>query len=550
VGNAGLKHALAQLRSAVRNPDGGGLTDGQLLARFVADRDEAAFAALVRRHGPMVLRVCSRILGNADDAEDAFQATFLVLVRKAASVVKRDAVAGFLYGVAYRTAVRLKGRLAKRRALEWQVDQMPHPLVPPAEAPDWRPLLDRELSRLSETYRAPVILCDLEGKTRREAARRLGLAEGTLSSRLARARRLLARRLTKYGLAISGGALAVSLSEGAASAAVPPTLAAATVQGAMLIANFHAIAPTTSVAALVTEVLKDMALAKLKWITVLAMIGTLLAGSGLVYRVATHATPADAEILRKENELLKINVQVLLEKVRSHDTEMSTPMGLTDHPQQMLEENHESARSFAPLGDEAKRRQTVNNLRELAIAMLKYHNAHGAFPAAAIHSKDGKPLLSWRVAILPFIKQDLLYRQFDLNEPWDSGHNKALLARMPPTYRAGTAAKAYATVYQVFTGRGSVFDLEKGTPISQIWDGTTRTVLLGEAAEPVLWTKPEDLPFQTDEPLPKLGGVSQAGSYIAMCDGSVRLLKKTTQESTLRGLITRAGGEFLEGSDE
>src|SRR5262249_9287871 len=148
---------------------GGGLTDGQLLGRFLSSRNEAAFAALVRRHGPMVLGVCRRILGDFHDAEDAFQATFLVLARKAASVVKRESLGNWLYGVAYRTALQARVTNARRRARERPMRDMPHPELPPAEPQDWRPLLDRELSRLPEKYRAAIVLCDLEGRTRREA---------------------------------------------------------------------------------------------------------------------------------------------------------------------------------------------------------------------------------------------------------------------------------------------------------------------------------------------------------------------------------------------
>src|SRR5436305_1518526 len=191
-----LRGALEHLRRTLA-PPGDGATDGQLLARFVADRDEEAFAALVRRHGPMVLGVCRRVLAQEQDAEDAFQAAFLVLARKAASVRKRAAVGSWLYGVAYHTARRARDARSRRRAREKQVDAMPQPEVRHPEPQDWRPVLDRELAGLPEKYRAAVVLCDLEGRTRREAARLLGLPEGTLSSRLATGRRLLAGRLSR-----------------------------------------------------------------------------------------------------------------------------------------------------------------------------------------------------------------------------------------------------------------------------------------------------------------------------------------------------------------
>src|SRR5439155_14524110 len=156
--NGDLRMGLEHLRRALLAPGGGGLTDGELLGRFVAARDEAAFEALVHRHGPMVFGVCRRLLGNGHDAEDAFQATFLILARKATSVVKRDAVGSWLYAVAQRTAREARAVLARRRARERQVDEMPHPEVGPVEPEAWRLILDREVARLPQRYREAIIL--------------------------------------------------------------------------------------------------------------------------------------------------------------------------------------------------------------------------------------------------------------------------------------------------------------------------------------------------------------------------------------------------------
>jgi RNA polymerase sigma factor (sigma-70 family) len=178
---------IHELRRAALLPDGGDLTGAAMLACFIERHDEAAFEALVRRHGPMVLGVCRRVIGNHHDAEDAFQATFLVLVRKAACVRPRELVGHWLYGVAYRTALEARGRIARQRAKEQPVYDLPQPEAEP-DSPwqELRPFLDRELARLPERYRLPVVLCDLEGGSRRDVARRLKVPEGTLSSRLAR----------------------------------------------------------------------------------------------------------------------------------------------------------------------------------------------------------------------------------------------------------------------------------------------------------------------------------------------------------------------------
>src|SRR5947209_8288300 len=137
-----LRKGIERLRRALPPPDGGGLSDGQLLGRFLAGRDEAAFAALVRRHGPMVLGVCRRVLHNPHDAEDAFQATFLVLAKKAGALGRREAVGSWLYTVAFRAALEARAALSRRRARERQVDAMPHPEVSAPEPQDWRPVLD------------------------------------------------------------------------------------------------------------------------------------------------------------------------------------------------------------------------------------------------------------------------------------------------------------------------------------------------------------------------------------------------------------------------
>jgi RNA polymerase sigma factor (sigma-70 family) len=254
----------------------GGMTDGQLLERFIADRDETAFAALVQRHGAMVHGVCRRVVGHVQDAEDAFQATFVVLIRKAASVTPREAVGNWLYGVAYRTALEAKARRARRRMREMQVQDMPQPMVEPAELwHDLQPILDRELSRLPDKYRLPVVLCDLEGRARQEVSQQLALPEGTLSSRLARGRKLLAARLARHGFALAAGTLVLLLAEQSASAA-PATLVVSTVQAATG-------SPIAPVAALVEGVLKAMFLTKIKTgVTALVVVALLGTGTSFV----------------------------------------------------------------------------------------------------------------------------------------------------------------------------------------------------------------------------------------------------------------------------
>jgi RNA polymerase sigma factor (sigma-70 family) len=281
-----LTYVLQHLRRAGHLPDGQRQSDGQLLERFLRSREEAAITALVRRHGPMVWGVCLRILRDHHHAEDAFQATFLVLVRRAAAVRPREAVGNWLYGVAYQTALKARATAAKRRARERQVTAVPEPAAPSRELwDDLQPLLDREVSRLPAKYRIPLVLCDLEGRPRQEVARQLGWPEGTLSGRLARARQALARRLTQRGVTVTGAALAPALAEATASASLPPAVAASAIRTALMDAAGPAVAGAVSapVAALMEGVLKDMLVSKLTTTAaVLVAFGLLALGGGLL----------------------------------------------------------------------------------------------------------------------------------------------------------------------------------------------------------------------------------------------------------------------------
>jgi RNA polymerase sigma factor (sigma-70 family) len=292
-----LRRVIHTLREATAPADGAGLSDGQLLERYLADRDEASFAALVRRHGPMVWGVVRRVLGGHQDAEDAFQATFLVLVRKAASVAAKELVANWLYGVAHRTALKARATAARRRGREKQVTAMPEPAQRRQQLWDeLGPLLDHELSQLPDKYRALIVLCDLEGKTRKEAARHFRLPEGTVGSRLATARALLAKRLARHGLPATGAAVAVALAQNAATAGVPAAVVEATVlAGGFLAAGRTAAAGVISARALTLAegVLKTMLLTKLKIAT--AVLAVLAAVAALATGAAALSLHAPAE---------------------------------------------------------------------------------------------------------------------------------------------------------------------------------------------------------------------------------------------------------------
>jgi RNA polymerase sigma factor (sigma-70 family) len=274
------------------------LTDAQLLDRFASGRDESAFELLVARHGPMVLSLCRRLLRNMHDADDAFQATFLILVRKAGAIRERNLLSQWLYGVAFRTALRARAANARRQAHERRDADPAAAVVEPA-GQELRWLLHEELNRLPAKYRVPVVLCYLEGHTNEEAARRLHWPVGTVKGRLARARALLRRRLTGQGLTFSSGALAAALSPGT-STALPPPLIVSTVKAAVGFAAGGAAAPggvSPAVLALTNGSLRAMGLDKLRAVAaVLVAAALVVPGAGwLAAKVwapqAAHETP-------------------------------------------------------------------------------------------------------------------------------------------------------------------------------------------------------------------------------------------------------------------
>ncbi|HEX4610110.1 MAG TPA: DUF1559 domain-containing protein, partial [Urbifossiella sp.] len=209
-----------------------------------------------------------------------------------------------------------------------------------------------------------------------------------------------------------------------------------------------------------------------------------------------------------------------------------------------------AAEATVKLKAEASRAQSVNNLRQIALAMHNYESTYGSFPPAAVVDKTGRPLLSWRVLILPYVEQNVLYGKFKLDEAWDGPTNKPLLDKMPPIYAMPTPTKAKAdeTHYQVFVGRGAAFDLLRGPRIADFTDGTSNTILVATAATPVPWTKPDDMAFDPNADMRRVIGFFPDVCHAALADGSVRTLSRSTSKVTLHGAITRSGGEVL-GND-
>ena len=296
-GQAGI--FLRQVQTLFEVGAVGAMTDAQLLERFLTGRGgapEAAFEALVERHGPMVLRVCRGVLGNLDDAQDAFQATFLVLALKSRGIGRRELLGNWLYGVATRTAMKARTRAARRRRHELRVAGMTgEALDEDREGGDLALVLHEEVGRLPEKYRSPVVLCHLEGMSYAAAARHLRVTEGTVRGRLARARLLLRDRLERRGHVLASGLLVPPRPQGI-SAAVPPDLLRSTVRASIGSASSGTSATgliSPKVASLTEGVLRAMLFSRLKAVAWIApSVGFLAISASLAQQGSDARTPA------------------------------------------------------------------------------------------------------------------------------------------------------------------------------------------------------------------------------------------------------------------
>ena len=231
-----------------------------------------------------------------------------------------------------------------------------------------------------------------------------------------------------------------------------------------------------------------------------------------------------------------------------------TPEVQGDRVSLVLRETNDTIRTIinaaaiplAKARQQARRSQSANNLKQIALAMHMYHDAQKHFPAAALYSPDGKPLLSWRVQLLPYLGQEALYKEFHLDEPWDSRHNRTLIDRMPAIFRSplSEATSKTATTYLVPVGKETVFPGKEPVSIKDITDGTSSTIMLVEADDDhaVTWTRPDDLTLDLQQPAL---GLPKEGFNAAMCDGAVHQFKLPRDPKDLRGLFTRAGGEVV-----
>jgi RNA polymerase sigma factor (sigma-70 family) len=605
-----LDNVLSRLHRQAAARELAPFPDAVLLERFVSRRDEVAFTALVERHGPMVLGVCRRILRDPHDAEDACQAVFLVLARKAHSVRRAGALGGWLHAVSFRAACRLRSARARRRAAE-------HPLTdaPAAAEPTWREaqaILDEELQRLPEKWRTPLVLCYLEGKTRDEAARQLGWSVGTVRGRLTRGRALLKARLARRGLCPSVPLAAALAPDGTAAALSVATTVRAVLEPSP--APHHA-----EVVALAEEVVRTMSLSRVQAVvSVLAVLlgiglGALAYGSAAERPLRPATKPpqagkpaanraAPAELLdtwvplsfftrARPDEFEKYQVEITKDGItflrgderntftyKVDATKKPAALDLTpvggghtvpaiysqdgdylqicfDGPQgKKRPRAFTRAKEFgggALLFLKRARPRTASaemdvvrmNLATLGLALYDHAQEKGTLPPAVFHGKAGKPLLSWRVALLPYLQQKNLYQLIKHDEPWDSANNQAATQVVLKIYfpvRAPVGVEPQDTFLRTFVGPGTAFDAKKGRKVADVLAGGANPILIVETAAATSWAQPGEFVYAPDQPLPKLGGVFDGGFHALFADGSVRFVSSKLGEKELRKLIAPA----------
>ncbi len=534
-----------------------GLTDSQLLERFATGRAgcaEPAFAALVERHGPMVLGVCRGLLNNQHDADDAFQATFLVLARKAGTLRQAELLGPWLYGVAYRSARRLKEKDQRRRRHEAEAAMSGSRSKGEASCPEHISLareeiegLLEEIENLPERYRSAIVLCELQGLTHAEAAQRLGRPVSTISARISRARERLRGRLGRRGLILPAGSLGLAIGTGQASA-MPPVLATTTIKAAISLSTSTGLTAATipaSVTSLTEGVLRGMFFTKLKIASAaLAMTGAAATSVGVLAQRDAQVPVAQAPAPRATDI-----TEAPAPRVAVAEPPTIRPVSAPPEQIRPTDQDKEIQADAEPPSEAELITRCVSRMKRVSSALHLYVDKNKVFPQQAILGADQKPLLSWRVAILPYLgdKEKALYDQFKLDEPWDGPHNKALLGKMPgvyaPVVKAG--AKPGQTYIQSFAGKGAFFEDGEKIGFAQFLDGTSNTLMLVEGASTVPWTEPEDIPFVPGQPLPKLGGQFKGGFITITADGAPRFTRKSMNLQLMRGMVTRNGGEVI-----
>lgn len=520
------------LRAVAHHVNGEGPTDSELLNRFSTIQDQAAFELLVWRHAGMVTTVCRSVLRDHHSAEDATQAAFLALARKARSV--RENPAGWLYRVARRIAVRMGSRRTVTPA-------MPATLSSTFADHEEVGALHDELSKLPEKYRLPVLLCFFEGLSHSEAAKRLGWPTGTVAGRIARAKESLHARLTRRGIAIPAAGITVFCTAegiGNAFAATTTQAAIAYAAGATVTGLSPAVISTANGA------IKAMTISKLQFAASACFASLILAagtawtygqitggppGGGSSASGSTAGGPPAAGMGAAGSEGAgNAPLSKPVERIKIEPT-APAPGKIADAKRN---------------ADYAQRLRSKENLKKIMVGMHGFHDAYGYLPHDLADSK-GKLVLSWRVQLLPYLEHNDLYQQFRIQEPWDSEHNKKLLAKIPAVFKSGFEPNSTNTYFQAFAGMCTPFDPNKRLRMSQVSDGVSNTLGVAEMGPAVPWTKPVDMPYHPGLPFPKVEWPFANVIQFAMLDGAYQSVKPDMSERIWRLLIDIDDGTNL-----
>ena len=494
-----------------------GVPDADLLRRFTATRDESAFELLVRRHADLVWNVCCGVLRHDADAEDAFQATFLALARRA-DAIRTPCAAGWLQRVAVHAALKQKAKSARFRHAE--VPEQIEAVA--AHDSELAAVVHEELAKLPEAFRLPVLLCDLEGHTHAEAAKQLGWPIGTVSGRLSRARDRLRERLTRRGVApVILGSLAAS---------------SGTIRAAVAV-GVGAIPAPAGVLALTTEVLSTMQTAKRNLIGVVIALMIGVAGGGTLVAVGQADAPAPIA-----NAALPVQVKPAAPE---------QPQDIAGPKERALSQREQAkpAAPEKPIAGPLERALSQRNLRAVAQAVLAYTMDKGHLPTDILDAKTKKPLLSWRVAILPYMEQRAVHKLIKLDEPWDSENNKRLGQAKFKVYAAGITEEGVGqlgmTLFKRFSGAHTLHQPGTDVDVMKTPDGRPMTLLLAEVGDPVPWIKPDDPvlepadannPFAPKTPAPWTGPYSNVIN-VAFADGLAFSLKPDLPRAQINSLI-------------
>ncbi|MGL6072536.1 MAG: sigma-70 family RNA polymerase sigma factor [Fimbriiglobus sp.] len=484
-------------------PRDDGLPDAAILQRFVDDHDEVAFELIVRRYADLVWTVCRSTVNDHHAAEDAFQATFLLLSKKAASV--RENLPGWLHRVAYHSALKAHRRV--NTPLQDQPAQ--EPAGPSSEEAE---LIHAELAALPDRYRLPLVLCDLEGLTHNEAATQLGWPVGSVSGRLVRAREQLKAKLLRRGIASAAVTLTL----------LPLNAASPLIRSAIAVATSGVVSP--GVLTISQGVLSIMRTAKLKLMAIVS--AGVLGLTGVATIIGVSAAPGEPVPAAKKQ----------------------APLAAKPVEQAVM------------IADAKQRVLSANRMLQISLACLNYESVNGVFPSDVL-DPNGKPLLSWRVLILPYLEQLHVFQQFKLDEPWDSEHNKKWSATAVKAFTNGrepTNSKHPMTFFQRPTGKGTAHEpgftgkeanpgaappAIKGVGIRHIVDGSSNTIFLVEAERAVEWAKPDDLAFDLDKPVEVRGPFANVIQCV-LADSSVKSFAGGIDKDNAKWMIGRENGSY------